>query len=43
MKTVVSRSINDKDGITNPESDDERIGKNFQMISKLYSPKHKQK
>jgi hypothetical protein len=42
MKTVVSRSINDKYGITNSESDDERIAKNFQMVSKLHSPKKKQ-
>jgi hypothetical protein len=43
MKTVVSRSINDKYGITNSESYDERIAKNFQMVSKLHSPKKKQK
>jgi len=43
MKTVVSRSNNDKYGITNSESDDERIAKNFQMVSKLYSPKQKRK
>jgi hypothetical protein len=30
-------------GITNSESDDERIAKSFQMVSKLYSPKHKEK
>jgi len=43
MKIVVSRSINDQYGITNSESDDERIGKSFQMVSKLYSPKQKEK
>jgi hypothetical protein len=43
MKIVVSRSINDKYGITKSENDDERIAKSFQMVSKLYSPKHKEK
>jgi hypothetical protein len=35
--------ISDKYGITNSGSDDERIAKNFQMVSKLYSSKQKQK
>jgi len=43
VKIVVSRSINDKYGITNSVSDDERIAKSFQMVSNLYSPKHKEK